>query len=137
VATSPRSQHWSFKMTKSPKNRRPWRPRSRSPQVNVGAQRAPTNPAQRAVADAASTFSTGVRRALDGGTKIMRRNKNQATSVAGQQDDASAATQQDATSMTMNAPSVNTPDGSNSKNNTAQECGAMDSDTLFLSDFGA
>jgi len=87
--------------------------------------------------DAASTFSTGVRRVLDSGAKIMRRNKNQATCVAGQQDDASAAMQQDAASMTVNASSIDTPDGSNSKNNTVQECGAMDLDALFLLDFGA
>jgi len=85
--------------------------------VNIGAQRTPTNPVQRAITDTASTFSTGVRRVLDSGAKIMRRNRNQATSATVQQDDASAATQQDTTSMTVNAPSVNTPDGSNSKNN--------------------
>jgi len=85
------------------------------------------------MADTASAFSTGVRRALDSGAKIMRRNKN----PAAQQDDASAAMQQDTASMTVNAPSVNTPDGSNSKNNAAQEHGVMDSDALFLSDFGA
>ena len=45
--------------------------------------------------------------------------------------------QQDTTSMTVNAPSVNTLDGGNSKNNATQEHGAMDSDASFLSDFGA
>ena len=127
----------SSKMTKSPKNRRPRRPRSRSPQANVGAQRAPTNPVQRVVADAASAFSAGVRRVLDGGAKIMRQNKNQDVSATAQQDDASMATQQDAASMTVNALSVNTPDGSNSRNDAAQEHGVMDSDASFLSDFGA
>jgi len=91
------------------------------------------------MADTASTFSTGVRRVLDSGTKIMWRNKNQDTSATVQQDDASTATQQDTTSMTVNTPSINTPDGSSSKNNTTQECGAMEvlRDASFLSDFGA
>jgi len=105
--------------------------------VNVGAQRAPTNPVQRAFTDTASTFSTGVRRAIDSGTKIMRRNKNQVASGTVQQDDVSAAMQRDTASMTVNAPSINTPDGKSSKINAAQECGVMDSDASFLSDFGA
>ena len=125
-------------MTKSPKNRRPRRSRSRSPQVNDGVQRTPTNPAQRVIADAASALSTGVRRVFDSGTKIMsRRNKNQDTSATVQQGDASMVAQQDTASMMVNTPSVNTPDGSNTKNNTTQECGVMDSDTSFLSEFGA
>jgi len=81
------------------------------------AAHSPNNPVQRTLADAASAISTGVRRALDSGAKIMRRNKNQASSVAAQQDDAFAAMQQDTTSMTVNTPSVNTPDGSNSGKN--------------------
>jgi len=89
------------------------------------------------MADAASTFSTGVRRVLDSGAKTMRRNKNQDASATAQQDDVSMATQQDAASMMVNAPSINTPDGSNSRNDTAQECGAMDWDTSFPLDFGA
>ena len=90
--------------------------------MNAGAQRAPNNPAQRTLTNAASTVSTGVRRALDSGAKIVRRNKNQATSATAQQDDAFAAMQQDTTSMTVNTPSVNTPDGSGPKINAAQEC---------------
>jgi len=105
--------------------------------VNAGAQRTPNNPTQRTLTDAAPAISTGVRRALDSGAKIMRRNKNQATSATVQQDDAFAATQHDTTSMTVNTPSVNTPDGSGPKINTAQEHGVMDSNTSFLSDFGA
>jgi len=105
--------------------------------VDVGAQSAPTNPVQMVMADTASTFSTGARRVLDSGAKIMRQNKNQDARATVQQDDASMATPQDATSMTVNAPSVNTPDGSNSRNDATQEHGAMDSDTSFLSDFGA
>jgi len=105
--------------------------------MNAGAPRTPTNAAQRAIANAASAFSSGVRRALDSGAKIVRRNKNQAANVAAQQDDASAAVQHDTTSMTVNTPSVNTPDGGNSKHNAAQEHGAMASDASFLSDFGA
>jgi len=56
-----------------------------------------------------------------------------------QQDDAFAAMQQDTTSMTVNTPSINTPDGSNSGNNAGQEYGAIDvlRDASFLSDFGA
>ena len=89
------------------------------------------------MADTASAFSTGARRVLDSGAKIMRRNKNQDTSATAQQDEMSTATQQDTASMAANAPSVNTPDGGNSKNSAAQECSAMDSDTSFLSEFGA
>jgi len=113
-----------------------------SPQANVGAQRSPNNPVQRTLTDTASTISTSVRRVFDSGAKIMsRRNKNQATSPTAQQDDAFAAMamQQDpdATSMTVNAPSVNTPDGSNLGNN-AEEHGAVDvlREASFLSDFG-
>jgi len=58
-------------------------------------------------------------------------------SATAQQDNASAAMQQDTTSMAVNAPSVDTPDGSSSKINATQECGVMDSGTWFLSDFGA
>jgi len=113
-----------------------------SPQVNTGAQRAPNDPVQRTLTDTASAISTGVRRVLDSGAKIMqRRNKNQATSPTVQQDNAFAAVQQDpdATSMTVNAPSVNTPDGSNSGNNAEQGCDAMDvlREASFLSEFGA
>ena len=104
--------------------------------MNAGAQRAPNNPVQRTLTDAASAVTTGVRRALDSGAKIMRRNKNQATSAMVQHDDVAAAIQQDTTSMTVNAPSINTPDAS-SKINVAQEHDVMDSDTLFLSEFGA
>ena len=107
--------------------------------MNAGAQRAPNNPVQRNLTDTALTISTGVRRVLDSGAKIMRRNKNQATSATVQQDDGFAAMQQDTTSMTVNAPSINTPDGSNSGNNAGQEYGAIDvlRDASFLSDFGA
>jgi len=127
-------------MTKSPKNRRPQRPRSRSPQVNVGAQHTPTNPvhsAGRFVADTVSALSTGVQRVFDSGTKVMRQNKNQDTSATVQQDDVSTTMQQDVTSMTVNTPSIDTPDGGNSGNNTAQECGAMDPNASFLSEFGS
>jgi len=106
--------------------------------VDAGVQRTPNNP-ERTLTDAASTVSTGVRRVLDSGAKILRRNKNQATNAIVQQDDGFAATQQDTTSMTVNTPSINTPDGSNSGNNAGQEYGAMDvlRDASFLSDFGA
>jgi len=100
---------------------------------------------QRTLIDAASTFTTGMQRALDSGAKIVsRRNKskatsptnqvaspaNQATSSTAQQDDAFAemVMQQDsdAASMTVSAPSVNTPDGSNSGNDTERRHDAMD-----------
>jgi len=74
---------------------------------------------------------------------MSRRNKNQATSPTAQQDDtfAAMAMQQDpdATSMTVNTLSINTPDGSNSGNNAEQEYGAVDvlREASFLSDFGA
>jgi len=56
-----------------------------------------------------------------------------------QQDDASTTMQQDVTSMTVNAPSINTPDGGNSGNNAAQEHSAMDvlRDASFLSELGS
>ena len=104
--------------------------------MNAGAQHAPNNPVQRTLTDAASAVSTGVRRVLDSGAKIMRRDKNQAASATVQQDDASAAMQQDNTSMAVNTPSVDTPDASSSKINTAQEHGVMDWNASFLSDFG-
>jgi len=116
--------------------------------VNVGTQRTPTNPVQnagRVMADTVSTVSTGVRRILDSGSKVMQRNKNrdsiatvQRDSIAMvQQDDASMMIQQDVTSMTVNALSVSTPDGGNSGNNTTQEHGVMDPDALFLSELGS
>jgi len=76
--------------------------------VNAGAQRTPNNPVQRTLTDTASTISTGVRRVLDSGVKIIRRNKNQATSDTVQQDDAFTAMQQDTTSTAVNTPSINT-----------------------------
>jgi len=127
-----------------------------SSQASAGTRRSPNNPAQRTLTDAASTVSTSVRRVFDSGAKIMsRRNKNQATSPTNQvasptnqatsptvqQDDAFAemAMQQDpdATSMTVNAPSINTPDGSNSGNNAERGYDAMDvlRDASFLSEF--
>jgi len=108
--------------------------------VNVGAQRTPTNPVQnagRVVADTVSTMSTGVRRIFDSGSKVMRQNKNRDSNAMGQQDNASTVIQQDVTSMTVNTPSISTPDGSNSGNNTTQECGAMDPDASFLLELGA
>jgi len=112
-----------------------------SPKMNAGAQRTPNNPVQRTLTSTASAISTGVRRVLDSGAKIVRRNKNQATSAAVQQDDAFVAMQQDpdATSMTVNTPSINTPDGSNSRNSAGQEYGAIEvlRDASLLSDFGA
>jgi len=135
-------------MAKSLKNRGPRRPRSRSPQVNDGAQRTPTNPVQsagRVMADTASTVCTGVRRIIDSGSKVMRRNKNQDSiatvqqdSIAAvQQDDTSTMTQQDVTSMTVNTPSISTPDGGNSGNNATQEYGVMDLDASFLLELGS
>ena len=153
-------------MSKSPKNRRQRRTRSRSPQVDAGSpqantgngtRRSPNNPMQRTLIDTASTFTNSVQRVLDSGAKIIsRRNKSKATSPTSQvasptnqakspkeqQDDAFAemAMQQDpdATSMTVNTPSINTPDGSNSGNNTEQGYGAMDvlREASFISGFG-
>jgi len=82
----------------------------------------------------------------------VRRNKNQATSDTVQQDATSMSVNapsintpdgsnsgNNAASMTVNTPSINTPDGSNSGNNAGQGYGAMDviRDASFLSDFGA
>ena len=39
--------------------------------------------------------------------------------------------------MTVNTPSISTPDGGNSGNNTAQEYGVMDLDASFLSELGS
>jgi len=106
----------------------------------------------RTLTDTASTISTGVRRVFDSGAKLVRHNKNQATSDAVQQDATSISENapsigtpdgsnlgNNATSMTVNTPSINTPDGSNSENNTGQGYGAVDvlRDASFLSDFGA
>jgi len=90
---------------------------------------------------------------LDSGAKIvMRRNKNQAKGDTVQQDTTSMTvnapsvntpdvsnSENNTASMTVNAPSIDTPDGSNSGNNAGQGCGAMDvlRDASFLSDFGA
>jgi len=56
-----------------------------------------------------------------------------------QQDNTSTMIQQDVTSMTVNTPSISTPDGGNSGNNAGQECGAIDvlRDASFLSDLGS
>jgi len=118
--------------------------------VNDGAQRAPNNSVQsagRVVADTVSTISTSVRRIFDSGSKAMRRNKNrdsidtvQQDSIATeQQDDTSAMVQQDVTSMTVNTPSISTPDGGNSGSNTTREYGAMEvlRDASFLSELGS
>jgi len=137
-------------MAKSPKNRRPRRPRSRLPQVNDGSPRTPPistvqSAAGRVVAGTVSTVSSGMRRIFDSGSKVVRGNKNRDsldtvqqddTSTMVQQGDASTMIQQDVTSMTVNTPSINTPDGSNSGNNAGQEYGAIDVlwDASFLSD---
>jgi len=108
--------------------------------VNVGAQRTPTNPVQnagRVVADTVSTVSTGVRRILDSGSKVMRRDKNQDSNATVQQDNASTMIQQDVTSMTVNTSSISTPDGGNSGNNATQEYGVMDPDASFLLELGS
>jgi len=147
-------------MAKSPKNRKPRRPRSRSPQVNDGSPRTPPNStvqnAGRVMADTVSTVSTGVRWMFDSGSKAIRRNKNRDsldtvqqdsiataqqddTSTMIQQDDTSTTIQQDVTSMTVNTPSISTPDGSNSGNNAGQEYDVMDvlRDASFLSELGS
>jgi len=147
-------------MAKSPKNRRPRRPRSRSLQANDGSPRTPPNStvqnAGRAMADTVSTVSTGMRWMFDSGSKVIRGNKNRDsldtvqqdsiamvqqdnTSTTIQQDVTSMTIQQDVTSMTVNAPSISTPDGGNSGNNAGQECGAIDvlRDASFLSDLGS
>jgi len=120
--------------------------------VDTGAQRTLNNPVQRTLTDTASAISTRVRRVLDSGAKIIRRNKNQAASETVQQDTTSTTVNapsintpdvsnlgNNATSMTVNTPSINTPDGSNSGNNAGQGYGAIDllQDASFLSDFGA
>jgi len=116
--------------------------------VNDGAQHTPNNPVQSAgtvMADTVSTVSTGVRRIIDSGSKVIRRNKNRDSSATvqqdsiatAQQDDTSTMIQQDVTSMTVNTPSISTPDGGNSGNNTAQEYGVMDLDASFLSELGS
>jgi len=115
--------------------------------VNDGAQRTPNNlvhNAGRVVADTASTVSTEARQIFDSGSRAMRRNRNrdsidtvQQDSIATvQQDDTSTTIQQDVTSMTVNTPSISTPDGGASGNNDAQEYGVMDvlQDASFLSD---
>jgi len=94
-----------------------------------------------------------MRRIFDSGSKVVRGNKNRDsidsvqqgsiatvqqddTSTMVPQGDTSATIQQDVTSMTVNTPSINTPDGSNSRNNAGQEYDAVDvlRDASFLSD---
>jgi len=88
------------------------------------------------VAGTVSTVSSGMRRIFDSGSKVVRGNKNRDSLDTVQQGDTSTTIQQDVTSMTVNTPSVNTPDGSNSGNNAGQEYGAIDvlRDASFLSD---
>jgi len=124
-------------MTKSPKNRRTRRPRSRSTQVNVGTQRTPINPVQNAGRVVANAVSTGAQRTLDSGSKVMRRSKNRDSDATVQQGDASAMIQQDITSMTVNTPSSSTPDGGNSGTNAAQEHSVMDPEASFQSELGS
>ena len=128
-----------------------------SSQASTGTRRSSNNPMQRTLIETASNITTGMQRVLDSGAKIIsRRNKNkatsptnqvasptsQATSPTVQQDDAFAemAMQQDpdATSMTVNTPSINTPDGSNSGNNTGRRYDALDvlREASFISEFG-
>jgi len=61
------------------------------------------------------------------------------TSTMIEQDDTSTMIQQDVTSMTVNTPSISTPDGGNSGNNAAQEYDVMDvlRDASFLSELGS
>jgi len=119
--------------------------------VNDGSPSAPPNStaqsAGRVMADAVSAVSTGMRRMFDSGSKARRGKKNpdsldavQQDSVAAaqqgsiatvqqddtstmiQQDDTSTMIQQDVTSMTVNTPSISTPDGSNSKTKHTVSC---------------
>jgi len=105
--------------------------------VNVGTQRTPINPAQNAGRVVANTVSTGVQRILDSGSKVMQQSKNRDSDATVQQGDASTMIQQDVTSMTVNTPSISTPDGSNSGTNAMQEHGVMDPDASFLSELGS
>jgi len=115
--------------------------------VNNGVQRTPNNlvhSAGRVMADTVSTVSTEGRRIFESGSRVVQRNRNrdsmdtvqQDLIDTVQQDDASTMIQQDVTSMTVNTPSINTPDGGTSGNNDAQEYGVMDvlRDASFLSD---
>jgi len=76
----------------------------------------------------ADAVSAGVRRMLDSGLKVMRRNKNKGLDDTVQQGDASTI---------VNAPSTIVPDGGNSGTNATQEYGAMDPDASMLSELGS
>jgi len=114
--------------------------------VNVAMQRTPSGPVQSTARAVSDTISTGARRIIGSGTKLMRRSKNQGTDATVQQDnvstavqqvDASTAVQQIDASTVVIALSTNVPDGSNAGTNTTQEHGDMGPDTSLLSELGA
>jgi len=105
--------------------------------VNVVTQRTSSGAAQSSGRVTAEAVSTGVRRTLHSGSKIMRRGKNQDSDATVQQGDESTMVQQGDTSTTVNVQGTSGPDNGNSGNNTTQECGVMDSDTSLLSELGS
>jgi len=105
--------------------------------VNVVTQRAPSGAVQSTSRVMAEAVSTGVRRILHSGSKVMRRGKNQDSDATVQQGDESAMVQQDDASTIVNAQSTSVPDGGNSGNNATQECGVMDPDVSMLLELGS
>ena len=105
--------------------------------MNVATQRTPSGAAQSASRVVTEAVSTGVRRILHSGSKVMRRGKNQDSDATVQQGDESTMVQQDDASTIVNAQSTSVPDGGNSGNNATQECGVMDPDVSMLLELGS
>ena len=105
--------------------------------MNVATQRTPSGAVQNAGRVVTKAISTGVRRILHSGSKVMRRGKNQDSDATVQQGDESTVVQQGDASTTVNAQSTSVPDDGNLGNNAMQECGVMDPDASLLSELGS
>jgi len=105
--------------------------------VNVVTQRTPSGAVQSTGRVVAKVVSTGIRRILHSGSKVMRRGKNQDSDATAQQGDESTMVQQGDASTIVNVQSTSVPDGGNSGNNTTQEYGVMDPDASMLLELGS
>jgi len=105
--------------------------------VNVVTQRTPSGAVQSTGRVVAEAVSTGVRRILHGGSKVMRQGKNQDSDARVQQGDESTMVKQGNASTIVNVQSTSVPNGGNSGNNTTQEYGVMDLDASMLSELGS
>jgi len=105
--------------------------------VNVVTQRTPSGVVQSAGRVVAEAVSTGARRILHSGSKVMLRGKNQDSDAMVQQGDESTMVQQGDASTMVNVQSTSVPDGGNLGNNTTQEHGVMDPDASMLLELGS